>query len=372
MKQYKADVLVVDDIPANVKVLVGLLQKDGYKVRPTTNGKTALRAMQAQLPDIVLLDINMPDMDGYEVCRRIKADDYLKTIPVIFISALDEVIDKVRAFRVGGADYITKPFEYAEVQARVETHVTLKRQAQRIRRREMIDKQYVSEINETRDALTRLSDNDRTPLANLRRIGEELNQHSNLQTTDIQQVVSTIKQDTHKLIDMVDGLLDLTQVGSGAGISLTPTNISDLLSSHLKILTETYPDVNINFEGSSDNIWMQCDTDQFRQVIDELVLNAIKFCDEPALIDIALETNETSICLIVRDHGYGIPSSDRLFIFDKFYRVQRPEHQKQEGIGLGLSKVKSIVDLHDGSITVESELNEYTQFEMCFSRLVEG
>ena len=127
MNHQQGNILVVDDTPDNLRLLVGMLQGRGYEVRPVLNGKLALSGAQGFLPDLILLDIMMPEMDGYEVCSRLKADERTKDIPVIFISALSDVLDKVKAFGVGGVDYITKPFQEEEVLARVETHLTLQR-----------------------------------------------------------------------------------------------------------------------------------------------------------------------------------------------------------------------------------------------------
>ncbi len=123
-----ASILAVDDTPANLQVLAGMLKERGYKVRPVLTGKLALLAAQRDPPDLILLDINMPEMNGYEVCERLKADDSLRGIPVIFISALTEQLDKVKAFAMGGVDYLTKPFQIEELHARVATHLKLRRQ----------------------------------------------------------------------------------------------------------------------------------------------------------------------------------------------------------------------------------------------------
>lgn len=123
----KADILIVDDTPANLRLLGGMLEEHGYGVRPVPNGPLALKAAAHQRPDLILLDINMPEMDGYEVCNKLKADPALRKAPVIFISALDDTMDKVKAFQVGGVDYITKPFQIEEVLARVDTHLTIRR-----------------------------------------------------------------------------------------------------------------------------------------------------------------------------------------------------------------------------------------------------
>src|SRR4051794_24583869 len=122
-----ASILAVDDTPANLQVLAGMLKERGYRVRPVPGGKLALLAARRDPPDLILLDINMPEMSGYDVCELLKADDLLEGIPVIFISALNDQLDKVRAFAIGGVDYITKPFQMEELHARVETHLRLRR-----------------------------------------------------------------------------------------------------------------------------------------------------------------------------------------------------------------------------------------------------
>ena len=121
----KANILVVDDTPANLRLLVEILAEKGYVVRPARDGSQALAIARGVAVDLILLDIMMPEMDGYQVCQQLKADDRTRDIPVIFISAIDQVLDKIKAFGLGGVDYITKPFQVEEVLARVETHLAL-------------------------------------------------------------------------------------------------------------------------------------------------------------------------------------------------------------------------------------------------------
>jgi len=130
----KADLLIVDDNPANLRLLSGMLVENGYKVRSAINGALALMAAQNAPPDMILLDINMPGMSGFEVCQRLKADERVRDIPVIFISALDATSDKVKAFDTGAVDYVAKPFHVEEVLARVETHLALRRLQQNLER----------------------------------------------------------------------------------------------------------------------------------------------------------------------------------------------------------------------------------------------
>ena len=122
----RGNILIVDDVPANLRLLSQILTEEGYHVRPVPDGPLAVAAAQAEPPDLILLDIRMPEMDGYDVCEQIKLDARTRDVPIIFISALDATQDKVRAFRVGGVDYVTKPFQAAEVLARVETHLSLR------------------------------------------------------------------------------------------------------------------------------------------------------------------------------------------------------------------------------------------------------
>ncbi|MEG4574009.1 adenylate/guanylate cyclase domain-containing protein [Microcoleus sp. N3A4] len=125
-ENYQADILVVDDTPDNLRLLIKILQKNNYKVRPVTNGFSALDAIQSSAPDLILLDIMMPDLDGYELCQKLKSDPQFREIPIIFLSALEEGINKAKAFEVGAADYITKPFQVKEVLARVSNQLTVR------------------------------------------------------------------------------------------------------------------------------------------------------------------------------------------------------------------------------------------------------
>ena len=152
-------VLMVDDTPANLELLSVMLKGRGYRVRAAVSGRLALQAARNDPPDLILLDISMPGMDGYEVCTQLKADERLKDIPVIFLSALSETIDKVKAFGTGGVDYITKPFQFEEVEARVETHLELRRQKLRLQE----NYNELGELKKLRDSLVDMLLHDLRP-----------------------------------------------------------------------------------------------------------------------------------------------------------------------------------------------------------------
>ncbi len=142
---HQGDILIVDDIPDNLTVLAQMLTEHGYRVRPALNGKLALSAIQKSPPDLILLDIVMPDMNGYEICWQLKANSRTRDIPVLFLSALDDTVDKLKAFDVGGVDYITKPFQVEEVLARVQTHLALRNMQKRLENQNVRLQREISE-----------------------------------------------------------------------------------------------------------------------------------------------------------------------------------------------------------------------------------
>ena len=148
------NILIVDDTPANLRLLADILAKQGHEIRPATNGNHALLAARTEPPDLILLDIRMPGMSGYDVCSELKDDPRTRNIPVIFISALDDVADKIKGFSLGGVDYITKPFQTEEVLARVKTHLTLQHLYKHFQHQNTQLQQEIQERQRTQEELT--------------------------------------------------------------------------------------------------------------------------------------------------------------------------------------------------------------------------
>jgi CheY-like chemotaxis protein len=161
----KGNILIVDDLIENLHFLNDILTKQGYKVRTVTNGKMALRTVHNNPPDVILLDIKMPEMDGYQVCSTLKADEETSGIPIIFLSALNEVFDKVKAFQVGGVDYITKPFQAQELLARIQTHLTLQQQKYELRQQIEKHQQTAEILYQSRALLASLLNSSRDGIA---------------------------------------------------------------------------------------------------------------------------------------------------------------------------------------------------------------
>jgi diguanylate cyclase (GGDEF)-like protein len=154
----KADILLVDDNPDNLRLLSDMLTENGYKTRKVLNGKLALNAVQAVIPDLILLDILMPELDGYEVCKKLKSNPQTQDIPILFISALYDTLDKVKAFQLGGADYITKPFKVEEVLARIENQLTIQRVKAEIKKlNDELEQRVIERTLELQQANAKLS-----------------------------------------------------------------------------------------------------------------------------------------------------------------------------------------------------------------------
>ncbi|MEL6150592.1 MAG: hybrid sensor histidine kinase/response regulator [Chloroflexota bacterium] len=339
MQQYQADILIVDDVPQNVKLLINLLREKGYKARPTTSGAMALRAARASKPDLILLDISMPNMDGYEVCTELKADPDLHDVPVIFVSALNEVMDKVRAFRVGGADYVTKPFEFAEVLARIETHLTLAHQRKEIETRRNRELAYTKRMAETRERLT-----------------EQIVERS--VSADVDDYLQNIRQNSGRIVDLVNNILDTTYVESGAKLNFQPVNLVDLVQHRVDELQTDAHNWQTNLPD--DEVMVDGDSDRLGQLVSNLLDNAVKFTPQGGHIAVSLMTEQGNALLIVADTGSGISAADVPAIFEKFYRADA--HVHIPGSGLGLSVVQAIAEQHNGTITVESESGSGSTF----------
>ena len=215
----KADILIIDDTPENLNLLSTMLSEQGYKVRSVTKGSTGLRGAQAAPPDLILLDVNMPQMNGYEVCQHLKADERTREIPVIFISALGDALDKVKAFRVGGVDYITKPFQVEEVLARIENHLTITRLSQQLQQQNVLlseqNLQLSREIEERKQAEEALRQSEAREREKAQELEQTLGELKSTQTQLIQaekmsslgRMVAGIAHELNNPISFISGNL---------------------------------------------------------------------------------------------------------------------------------------------------------------------
>ena len=350
----RSSILVVDDSPTNLQLLVGMLQEHGYRVRPVTDGEHALRAVRSEPPDLVLLDVTMPGIDGYEVCRRIKGDADTAEIPVLFISALAGIEDKVRAFEAGGVDYVSKPFHLAEVLARVHTHLELRRQ------RRALEEGLVREreLEAMRDKLTHMIAHDmRSPLLALKLVLDLVRKGAPQAEPEL---LAGADATLMMLIELVSQMLDVSRFEAGRlDLVREPVDLVALAREQLAALQPLTGGIRTSVEAKAA-LCVTIDRDLIRRVLSNLVCNAFKFTPNTGQVVVRVEGQGDFVRVAVVDNGRGIAVQDHSRIFEKFGQVG-PD-QRKHGTGLGLTFAKMAVEAHGGRIGVESELGRGSSF----------
>ena len=367
-QRHKGDILIVDDTLANLDLLLAMLTNHGYKVRAAINGNMALKSVFAAAPELILLDINMPDMDGFEVCRQIKSDARTREIPIIFISASDQMDDKVRAFETGGVDYVTKPFQVEEVLARVGSQLALyqhKRELEAFRQREI---DYLRELSAMKDEFVQTVSHDlKNPLSVIMGYADLLcTEETIMQAPEILSYVTAIRRRSDEMYELISNLLDLAKIEAGMGLNTAPMRLDEFLDEQVESMRPLAESKHLMFVYSAlpPNITLRADAMRLGQVIRNLLSNAIKYTPEGRRVELSHTLQTARVLLQVKDTGLGIPRQDLPNIFEKFYRVNTPEHNASKGTGLGLSIVKAIIEQHRGSIWVESELGKGSTFSV--------
>ena len=391
----KGDILIVDDKIDNLRVLFTTLSREGYDVRRMLSGRQALKAIEFDPPDLILLDIKMPDIDGYEVCSLLKENTQTAEIPVIFLSALSEALDKVKAFEVGGADYITKPFQLSEVIARIDNQIKLKRLQKKIKEQnqllqnlnqdlevrvearteelkqknqELIKYQQKlsqalakeKEISHFKSNIIKIINHEfRTPLTIIFASVEILERADRLNKEQQEKIFKRIQEAVRHLKFLFEEVLFFEQ----ENISLDREYIN--LVDFANTIVEEFNYDNkieqiIEFESEGDFEDVQWNQKILRQIIANLLSNAIKFSPENSRIYFQLTGDKQEVKFIIKDNGIGIPKTDREKLFDSFYRGDNVGNIG--GTGLGLSIVKKCVDLYQGTIQFSSKLDVGTIF----------
>jgi two-component system, sensor histidine kinase and response regulator len=356
-----ASILVVDDTPANLQVLVGMLKEHGHRVRPVLEGRLALRAAKAEVPDLVLLDINMPDMNGFEVCEQLKADAKLVDTPVIFISGNTETVDKVRAFSVGGVDYVTKPFQMAEVEARVATHLELRR-----KRRELQESlEALRRLETLRDSLVHMVVHDlRSPLAAISACLEVIKWDAEEQhRRELAADVETALHATRTIIRLVNSVLDVSKMeGSEMRLQVVTSDIAAVARESVDELESLVGTRQLVREWPDEPVMAMVDRDVVARVMQNLLGNALKFTPPSGEVTMAVEANDDRVRVAVSDTGPGIPREYRERVFEKFGQVEAVSRGQKLSTGLGLTFCRMAVEAHGGRIGVDSEIGRGSTF----------
>lgn len=372
----KGNILVVDDNPANLRLLSSMLTEQGYKTRAVINGSMALTAARAAPPDLILLDINMPEMSGYQVCEQLKVDERTCDVPVIFISAMDEIEDKIRAFDVGGVDYVTKPFQFQEVAARVKTHLSLQRLQRQLQEANAELERQLQELearNEELDAFAHTVAHDlKNPLSALTGYSSMLEtRYDQLSEENQRSFFTAIAQNGRRMNNIIEELLLLSSVRRVEEVEVEPLAMDAIVNSTRKRLADLIDDRQAEVILQDD--WPEAlgRAQWVEEVWVNYVSNAIKYggrLDEGVPPRVELGSDESvdvsngdrlHVRFWVRDNGPGLTEEEQASLFTPFERL----HQvRVEGHGLGLSIVRRIVEKLSGKVGVASELGQGSEF----------
>ena len=360
-RQDLVSILMVDDNPANLQVLTSMLKQSGWRPRPVTSGQLGLQAARKEPPDLVLLDVNMPEMNGYEVCEQLKADARLADIPVIFVSALGETMDKVRGFAVGGVDYITKPFQLDEVKARVTTHLELRRQ----RRELQASYDKLRESERMRDSLVHMIVHDlRSPLtaisAYLELFGQAAKEKLGAET---QEDVANALHATRNMIRMINGILDVSKMEAQMmKLDLRECDLVRVVGQSLDDLESLVGSRRLAFKPPAAPARVLADQEIISRIVQNFLANALRFTPADGEIHVGLVAEAEHVRVFVADTGPGIPPDFRESIFDKFFQIGGSALPTNRSTGLGLAFCKMAVEAHGGRIGVDSELGKGSNF----------
>jgi len=342
----RGSILIVDDTPENLTVLRQILTQNDYRVRPAIGGDAALRTIQADQPDLILLDIVMPGMDGYEVSRRLKADEKTRDIPIIFISALTEIDDKMRAFAEGGVDYITKPFQNEEVLARVRTQMVIREKNDTIRR------QYA----EQQELLHVLCHDLANPLGSVLSTLEILDAPE-----EFKGLKSALMAATQNGLDIIGLVRQLRQFEvNKSELKLKSVFLAVLIKESELILNNqlTAKNITLKVDVPAD-LTVRVETISFvNSVLNNLLTNAIKFSYSGSSVDISAQRKNEQAVLTIQDRGIGIPSDILADLFIIGQCTQRAGTEKESGTGFGMPLVKKFIRAYGGDIQVQSQSEE--------------
>lgn len=349
-------ILLVDDVAANLKLLGEILITEGYKIRQVSSGRQALKVAEKESVDLILLDIMMPDMDGYEVCRQLKNNHGLKDIPVIFISALNDTGNIVKALVSGGVDYINKPFQAQEVLARVRTHLKLRCQSKKL-----------IELNATKDRFFSIIAHDlRGPLGGIMGLTEimaDVNQYF----TDEERIemMADLSISARNTFNLLENLLEWSQMDRGfTEFKPKKLNLLDVVAECIGIVSEPAKVKMIGLTAQITNeSLVYADENMLLTVIRNLLSNAIKFTPKGGAVSISAKAAENNRMVVsVKDTGIGMKEELRSNLFRIDANTKRPGTEGEQSTGLGLLLCKEFVEKQGGEIWVKSSPNQGSVF----------
>jgi signal transduction histidine kinase len=348
-------ILVVDDDRLNRRLLAAILQPEGCEVIEADTGEKALELYALAPPDLVLLDVMLPGMNGFEACRELCRRYGKSAAPVIFITAKAESDDVVEGLAAGGVDYLPKPIRAKEALARIRTHL----QIRHLLAEQQLLVGELSKANAAKNRLLGMAAHDlRNPLASIRGLAEFLREGVVGQLTPDQlDIVENIHAASKQMLVLVNELLDVATIEAGElKLSLEMTDLAEIVNKAVFL-------ANIEASAKHTKIAIvphdrpplhRLDPNKIRQVVDNLLSNAVKFSPPGSTISIEVEAVSGAIVLSVRDQGAGIPEAEHDKLFKDFSRTSVQPTGGEKSTGLGLAICRKIVEAHHGTITAEN------------------
>lgn len=365
------DILIVDDNPNNLDLLAGLLKEQGCRVRAAPSGAMAIKAASASPPELVLMDISMPDMDGYETCAALKATPALAKIPVIFVSAHDEPLDKVKAFQVGGSDYIPKPFQIEEVAARVEHHIRFSRLQREIESQnaKLLDANLkLKEINDIKSDMNAMLVHDlKSPLSYWQSLLDCLSESKPVP----EEIVKASIQSIEKVNTVLSEMLEIFHFENDEELFETVPILPNQLAQRVvatKALLAAQKGVRLEWTVRGEPQAIQGDPVKLERALANLVDNGLAFTPKGGRVQVEVATETGTgvdsglrwTTFKVVDTGPGIAPEELPYIFDAYRHARR--HSAGEGVGMGLAIVQNIVAAHKGRVLAQSQLHLGSSF----------
>lgn len=336
-------ILIVDDNPRNVQILGKILSEQGYKIFIATNGFQAIKAVEKKIPDLILLDINMPEMDGFETCVQIKEQQRFAEIPIIFLTARNEPDDVLKAFSIGGADYITKPFNTPELLARVNQQLALKERTDDLKK-----------TNENNKELLRVLLHDlRNPIVAIDSINKIFNENPDVYI----EMHDILLQATNNCLDILENVRKMYKIqDSKYDLELKDINLSDSVTNSLLIFKNIFINKELQVQTNiPTNIFVNVDANSFaNSILNNIITNAIKFSFPNSIIKIDGILEERDVVLSIHDFGIGIPERILDNIFDITKTTSRLGTKGEIGTGYGMPLVKKFLEMFGGSIEIQS------------------
>lgn len=368
-------VLVVDDNPTNLSVLVNLLRDVGLRVLVATDGESAIEQIEYIKPDLILLDVMMPGIDGFETCQRLKANVETAKIPIIFMTALSETVDKVRGLSLGAVDYITKPFEHEEVLVRIRTHLMLAKQRQTIELQNIELQTEIAERKRAEEALTiflhAVSHDLRNPITGLMMVLEHVMKTSNNHEDYIllpKTTLERMRQSGDRQLSLINSLLE-SHVNDVHGITIHPqlVPIGEIISAALydlqPLLEKEDTEVDVQIAPELPPVF--ADIAHVYRVFQNLIVNAIKHNPPNLKLKISAKINaENMILCEVSDNGIGMTNEQCEHLFELYAQgnSQNKLNRRSLSLGLGLYICRQIVKAHGGEIAATGKPNVGSNF----------